>query len=36
MQAPAIAVASCGQLIINKTFFEIPFKTEFTRSIPTE
>ena len=31
MQAPAIAVASCGQLIIIKTFFAVSFKTEFAK-----
>ena len=34
--APAMAVASCGQLIINITVFEIPFKTEFAKTIPTD
>ena len=37
MAAPAIAVASCGQLIINKTFLATgPFKTEPARIIPTD
>lgn len=37
MAAPAIAVASCGQLIINKTFLAIaPFKTEFAKTVPAE
>ena len=35
MQAPAIAVANWGQLIINITFFAIPLKTEFAKTIPT-
>jgi len=36
MAAPAMAVASCGQLIIKKTFFAMPCKTEFAKSTPTE
>lgn len=35
MQAPAIAVANWGQLIINITFFAIPLKTEFAKTMPT-
>ena len=34
MQAPAIAVASWGQLIINNTFFAIPCKMEFAKIMP--
>lgn len=37
MAAPEIAVANCGQLIINKTFLAIgPFKTELAKSVPTD
>lgn len=36
MQAPAIAVANCGQLIINNTPFAVPFKIEFAKIIPTD
>ena len=35
MQAPAVAVANWGQLIINITFFAIPLRTEFTKTMPT-
>ena len=34
MQAPAIAVANCGQLIISTTFGAIPLKTDLAKSVP--
>jgi len=36
IQAPARAVANCGQLIIIIIGFEIPCKTEFAKIIPTD
>ena len=36
MAAPAMAVANCGQLIINITFEAIPCKIELAKTIPTD
>lgn len=36
MTAPAIAVASCGQLIISNTFLAVPFSTELAKIVPTD